>query len=116
MFNCIQTLPLNLVRDLNNPELINAQTPGGFAIFPGGNKGILLFNKNGSDFVAFDLLCPQNDCINPMTFEGRLLKCPCDNSTYAVDFGGAPQTAGFNCPAIEYLVVRNGSSLNIRNF
>ncbi|MAD96405.1 MAG: phosphoribosylaminoimidazole carboxylase [Flavobacteriaceae bacterium] len=116
LLNCIRTLPLNLGKDLNNPDLINAQTPGGHALFPGGNRGILLFNKNGNDFVAFDRLCPANDCDQPMTFEGRLLKCSCDDSAYSVDFGGAPQTEGFLCPAIEYRVIKNGSSLRITNF
>lgn len=114
--NCIQTLPLNLVRDLNNPELINVQTPGGFTELTGGNKGILLFNKNGTDFVAFDKLCPANDCNQPMIFENRILRCICDNSEYSVDFGGAPQTNGFECPAIEYRVIKNGTSIRISNF
>ena len=114
--NCIQTLPLSLSTDLNNPQLINAQTPGGFAELDGGNKGVLLFNKNGNDFVAFDKLCPQNDCTTPMIFENRLLKCSCDESTYSVDFGGAPQTTGFDCPAIAYRVIKNGSSIRIVNF
>ncbi|MGB1284009.1 MAG: phosphoribosylaminoimidazole carboxylase, partial [Polaribacter sp.] len=75
--NCLQTLPLNINTDLNNPQLINAQTPGGFAELSGGSKGILLFNINGSDFVAYDRLCPNNDCANPMAFEnGLILKCP----------------------------------------
>ena len=114
--NCIQSLPLNLNTDLNNPQLINAQTPGGFAELNGGTKGILLFNKNGNEFVAFDKLCPANDCNAPMIFENRLLKCSCDNSEYSVDFGGAPQTNGFQCPAIEYQVFRNGTTLRITNF
>lgn len=114
--NCIQTLPLSIGTDLNNPGLINAQTPGGFANISGGNKGILLFNKNGTDFVAFDKLCPQNDCSAAMTFQNRLLQCTCDESKYSVDFGGAPQTDGFECPAIEYRVVKNGSTIRITNF
>lgn len=115
--NCIITLAIpGAVSDLNNPELINAQTPGGFAHLSGGRKGILLFNKNGSDFVAFDKLCPQNDCSSAMTFENRLLKCSCDESKYSVDFGGAPQTEGFQCPAIEYRVTKIGSTVRISNF
>ncbi|NVJ88288.1 MAG: phosphoribosylaminoimidazole carboxylase [Flavobacteriaceae bacterium] len=114
--NCIQSLPLNINTDLNNPQLINAQIPGGHANLNGGNKGILLFNKNGTEFAAFDKLCPVNDCNEPMIFENRLLKCPCDNSTYSVDFGGAPQTDGYNCPAIEYQVIKNGSAIRITNF
>lgn len=116
--NCIRAdLALNLTTDLNNPQLINAQTPGGFAELVGGIKGVLLFNINGSDFVAFDKICPQSDCDTPMTFEkGLVLKCACDESEYSVHFGGAPQTDGFECPAREYRVLVNGSSIRITNF
>jgi nitrite reductase/ring-hydroxylating ferredoxin subunit len=114
--NCIRSVNLSIFTDLNNPGLINAQIPGGFAELPGGIKGILLFNKNGTEFVAFDKLCPQNTCDSPMVFENRLLKCVCHESTYSVDFGGGPQTEGFECPAIEYQVTKNGSAIRIRNF
>ncbi len=114
--NCIRSTNISTTVDLNNPGLINAQTPGGFAEIPGGIKGIVLFNKNGTDFVAFDKLCPKNMCTSPMIFENRLLKCTCHESTYTLDFGGAPQTEGFECPAIEYNVLKRGSSIRITNF
>lgn len=116
--NCIRVnLPLNLTTDLNNPQLINAQVPGGFADLNGGIKGVLLFNLNGRDFVAYDKICPQNDCDAPMTFEkGLVLKCSCDASEYSVHFGGAPQTDGFECPAREYRVLQSGSVIRITNF
>ena len=117
--NCIQSLPLNITADLNNPQLINALVPGGFAELSGGTKGVLLLNVNGSEFVAYDKLCPANDCNQPMTFErGIVLKCQCDNSEYGVGkgIGGAPQTNGFVCPAVEYRVIKNGTVLRITNF
>ena len=67
--------------------------------------------------VAFDKLCPQNNCTTPMTFErGIVLKCSCDESEYSVHFGGAPQTEGYECPAREYKVSKNGSAIRISNF
>ncbi|MGK0329070.1 MAG: Rieske Fe-S protein [Paraglaciecola sp.] len=114
--NCIRSVNLSFITDLNNPALINAQTPGGFAELPGGVKGILLFNKNGKDFVAFDRLCPKNECETPMIFENRLLECICHEGKYSLDFGGGPQTDGFECPAIQYNVTKNGSSIRISNF
>ena len=114
--NCIPSLPLNLTTDLNNPQLINVLTPGGHVELNGGSKGILLFNKNGSEFVAFDRMCPNNDCATAMRFENRLLICECDDSRYSVDFGGAPQNNNNVCPAIEYQVTRNGSAIRISNF
>lgn len=117
--NCIQSLPLNYTTDLNNPQLLNALVPGGFVELSGGSKGILLVNINGNEFVAYDKLCPVNDCTIPMVFEsGIVLKCTCDNSEYGVGkgIGGAPQTEGYNCPAIEYRVIKNGTVLRITNF
>ncbi len=114
--NCIQAIPINFTTDLNNPQLINVQTPGGFVELNGGSKGILLFNKNGNEFAAFDKLCPNDLCDTPMTFENRLLKCTCDDTAYSVDFGGAPQNNETLCPAIEYRVTTNGSVIRISNF
>lgn len=117
--NCIRPAPISITADLNNPQLINALVPGGFADITGGFKGILLLNVNGTDFVAYDKICPANDCSTAMTFErGIVLKCACDNSEYGVGkgIGGAPQTAGFNCPAIEYNVTKNGSTIRISLF
>ncbi|WP_088323829.1 phosphoribosylaminoimidazole carboxylase [Polaribacter tangerinus] len=117
--NCVRALPVNITSDLNNPQLINALVPGGFSYLNGGAKGILLVNVNGTDFIAYDRICPSNDCESPMTFErGIVLKCSCDNSEYGVGkaIGGAPQTAGFNCPAREYRVTKNGTSIRISNF
>ncbi len=117
--NCIQSLPLNITTDLNNPQLINALVPGGFVELTGGSKGVLLMNVNGSEFIAYDKLCPADACSTPMTFDGSFtLKCNCDGSEYGVGkgIGGAPQTNGFICPAIEYRVIKNGSVLRITNF
>ncbi len=117
--NCLQSLPLNITTDLNNPQLINALVPGGFVELTGGSRGVLLMNVNGSEFIAYDKLCPADACSTPMTFDGSFtLKCECDNSEYGVGkgIGGAPQTEGFICPAIEYRVIKSGSVLRITNF
>lgn len=117
--NCIQSLPVNVTTDLNNPSSLSLQVPGGFTELSGGSKGILVINTNGNNFVAYDKLCPSGNCNLPMTFEkGIVLKCPCDGSEYGVGvgIGGAPQTEGFTCPAIEYRVIKRGSVIRITNF
>ncbi|OAD45544.1 Rieske (2Fe-2S) protein [Polaribacter atrinae] len=117
--NCIQALPLSYVTDLNNPQLLNANVPGGYVELNAGSKGVLLMNVNGTDFVAYDKLCPAGDCTTAMTFNGSfILKCACDGSEYGVGkgIGGAPQTEGFICPAIEYRVTKSGTALRITNY
>jgi len=43
--NCLPNINIEVSTDLNNPVNINAQTPGGFTILNGGNKGILLLTS-----------------------------------------------------------------------
>ena len=116
---CIQALPLNRVTYLTNPEALNANVPGGYVELTGGSKGILLMNVNGTDFIAYDKLCPVGDCDTPMTFNGTfILKCECDGSEYGVGkgIGGYPRTEGFICPAIEYKVTKSGTTIRISNY
>jgi len=115
--NCLPNIPLSITTDLNNPSLINAQTPSGHAFLNGGSKGILLFNIDGTRFVAYDRLCPNLDCDTPMDFKnGLTLECSCDNSEYSVHFQGAPQTENTDCFAREYRVIKIGTSIRITNF
>ncbi len=115
--NCLPSIDVSISTELNNPSLINVQTPGGFAYIQGGQKGILLFNIDNTRFVAFDRLCPNTDCTAPMVFEnGLALRCTCDDSKYSVHFQGAPQTDNAECPAREYKVTKIGTSLRITNF
>ncbi|MDX6747556.1 phosphoribosylaminoimidazole carboxylase [Polaribacter sp. PL03] len=120
--NCLRPFSVSISTDLNNPQLINVQTPGGSVELSGGAKGIILLNVNGSDFVAYDRVCPQGDCNSSMIYDRlnrpNILKCSCDGSEYGLGLGigGAPQTEGFLCSAIEYKVSKNGSAIRISNF
>ncbi|MHB0754829.1 Rieske (2Fe-2S) protein [Polaribacter sp. M15] len=115
--NCIRPLSLSITKSLNTSELNGVLTDRGFVYINGGSNGIFLLNKGLDKFVAFDRRCPVNNCNVPMSFEENLvLKCSCDNSEYSVDLGGTPQTEGFECPAVEYNVVKVGNSIRISNF
>ena len=69
--------------------------------------------------LVYDLFCPNGFCDEPMSFDGSFtLTCSCDESKYGIGLGigGAPQTNGFDCPAIEYRVIRSGNAIRITNF
>lgn len=120
--NCIRPFSVSISTDLNNPQLLNAQVPGGSVELSGGAKGIILLNVNGTEFVAYDRICPEGDCNTAMIYDKlnrpNILKCSCDGSEYGLGLGigGAPQTEGFLCSALEYKVSKNGSSIRISNF
>lgn len=119
--NCIRPATFSFVRSLANPDLNRVLTVGSVEI-NGGYKGIVLINAGLDRFIAYDKICPNNDCDSPMIYDGinrpNILKCSCDGSEYgiAVGIGGQPQTEGFACFAIEYNAVKIGNSIRISNF
>jgi nitrite reductase/ring-hydroxylating ferredoxin subunit len=119
--NCIRPVSLNIVRSFDNPDFNKILTIGSVEM-NGGFKGILVINAGLDRFLAYDKICPNNDCNSPMLFDENntipILKCPCDDSEYGVGvgIGGAPQTEGFTCFAIEYQAVKVGTAIRISNF
>ncbi len=115
----LPNLTVNIIIDLNLPQYLDLQTPSGWVYTNGGIQGIIIQNTGigGQPYKVFERACPNNDCTNPMTFDGSLkLKCPCDASEYSI-IDGSPQTSGNLRFAREYRVnVLNSSSLNITNF
>ncbi|MCL7762363.1 phosphoribosylaminoimidazole carboxylase [Polaribacter sp. Z014] len=112
---CLRPFDISISKSLDNPDFNKILTIGSVEI-NGGYKGILLINKGLDRFLAFDRMCPNNDCDLPMDFDGLVLKCPCDESRYSVDLGGTPQTEGIECPAIEYKAEKIGNSIRISNY
>jgi hypothetical protein len=119
--NCIRPISFSINRSLENPEFNAILTVGSVEI-DGGYKGILIMNAGLDRFLAYDKICPVNDCNSPMVYDEinrpNILKCTCDGSEYGlgVGIGGQPQTEGFVCPAVEYSAVKIGNSIRISNF
>lgn len=105
--------------NLDLPQFINLRVPGGWSYAPGGHRGLVIFNLNGSQFKAFDRRCPEQDQAScaPMIVENNIiLKCTCDDNEYNY-LNGSPLTTGATCFAKEYLVrVVSPTVIRITNF
>ncbi|ARV16084.1 phosphoribosylaminoimidazole carboxylase [Polaribacter sp. SA4-12] len=115
LFNCVEdNLPENCVRPFSFSQqyyITSLRTVNRFAEVSGGLKGILIINVGLDRYIAYDKICPNNDCTSAMVYDENrpnILKCSCDGSEYGlgIGIGGAPQTDGFDCPAIEYNAVK----------
>ena len=117
--NCFPFITVNETINLDLPQFIDLQVPGGWAYTSGGLQGLIVYNLNGVQFKAFDRLCPgQNlSSCSQMTVESNLrIICSCDGSEFNI-LNGAPLTEGSTCFANEYLVDNvNGSLLRITNY
>jgi nitrite reductase/ring-hydroxylating ferredoxin subunit len=112
-------VPVDETIDLSLPEYIDLQVPGGWAYAPGGIKGIIIYNLNGTQFKSFERAAPhiQPSACSQMIVENALrMRCQCDDSEFNI-LNGAPLTDGITYTAREYLVTNlNGAILRITNF
>ena len=117
--NCFPFVNVNETVNLDLPQFIDLQVPGGWAYTTGGLQGLIVYNINGVQFKAFDRLCPgQNvsSCSQMIVDTNLRILCQCDDSEFNI-LNGQPLTAGVECFAKEYLVENlNGSILRITNF
>ena len=73
-------------------------------------RNILILRVGSSGYRAFDLQCPEGSCNSPMSFDGVIIKCPCDGKEYNYLQGGAPKD-GKGCAALQYIVTNIGGSI-----
>lgn len=109
--NCFQNIRLSEIINLSNPEFINLEVPGGYATTNLAGRNIIIIRRSNTQFKAYDLQCPENDCSNAMTFDGLKLKCPCSQKEYN-SLNGSP-IDGNGCFALEYTVQQSGNTLII---
>ena len=87
--SCFPFISVNETVNLDLPQFIDLQVPGGWAYTTGGQQGLIIYKAT-----------------NPL----------CDDSEFNI-LNGAPLTQGISCFANEYLVENlNGSILRITNF
>ena len=117
--DCFPFITVNESVNLDLPQFIDLQVPGGWAYTSGGLQGFIIYNINGAQFKAFDRWCPGqtiSSCSQMIVDSNLRILCQCDDSEFNI-LNGAPLTEGVNCFANEYLVENlNGSLLRITNF
>lgn len=124
----------NVVRNPNLPDIrfeyeINLNLPEFDALrYAGGSKridavgfnGVLLFNLNGTDFLAWEATCsnhPPENC-SKLSIQGVLAACSCDDYQYSLATGqllNPPDTIETPYSLIYYQVIANNNILRISN-
>ena len=116
---CFPFVSVNETVNLDLPQFIDLQVPGGWAYTSGGFQGLIVYNINGNQFLAWDRLCPGENlsaCSQMIVDSNLRILCQCDDSEFNI-LDGSPLTQGVTCSLNRYNVENlNGSFLSITNF
>ncbi|MBT8296403.1 MAG: hypothetical protein KJO51_08295 [Gramella sp.] len=103
--------------NLNFPEYNDLQFPGNsYATYNYGVKGVVIYNINNSQYVAFELSDPNHPPSNcsAMTVNGVIASCGCDENKYNI-ITGEPSEGDGQYIMKPYQVRRSGNILEIFN-
>ncbi len=117
----LPSINFNISLNLNLPSYDNLRyAGGGQSVRQGGINGLLIFNLNGNDFLAWEATCPNHpirDC-SDLSITGVLAECSCEGFEYSLATGQLlnPKDGTKNpYPMLFYNVRRSGNNLNITN-
>tara|TARA_B110001450_G_scaffold86037_1_gene81989 strand:+ start:991 stop:1533 length:543 start_codon:yes stop_codon:yes gene_type:complete len=107
--------------NLNLPEYDDLRFAGGTHLIPQlGNKGVLVFNLNGTDYFAWDASCPNHkpSSCSQTQIIGVLAECSCEEYQYSLATGqllNPPENSDQMYPLLFYRAETRGNSIIISN-
>jgi len=117
----LSSVNFNINLNLNLPQYDNLRyAGGGLSIRQGGINGLLVFNLNGNDFLAWEATCPNHvikDC-SQLSITGVLAECSCEGFEYSLATGQLlnPEENTENpYPMLFYNLRRSGNTIIISN-
>ena len=117
----LASVRFNVNLNLNLPGYDNLRyAGGGQSIRQGGINGLLVFNLNGNDFLAWESTCPNHlirDC-SDLYITGVLAECACEGFEYSLATGqllNPKEDTKKPYPMLFYKVRRSGNKLQISN-
>ncbi|MFD0863515.1 hypothetical protein ACFQ1M_14965 [Sungkyunkwania multivorans] len=119
----LQEVSFRYTINLNLPSFDNLRFTGGSLLIqdPGaGIRGIIVYNLNGTTFLAWEASCPNhapNSC-STMSPSSALATCSCENYQYSLGTGGPLSESDDGTPLfplLNYSTVVSGSNVIVSN-
>jgi nitrite reductase/ring-hydroxylating ferredoxin subunit len=109
----------NLTIYVNDPQNISLTTVNGWKYFEGGNRGVVVFRKSQTEFVAYDRTCPykpgdEASIVEVDTTNNILLKDVSCTSQFLLG-DGTPVSGPAVIPLKMFRVTFDGTVLRVTN-
>jgi len=102
----------------NSTEYLELNAVGGWVTVTGGYRGIIIYRKSVSEFMAFERACPydweQTDARVEVEASGLTALCPSCKSKYII-IDGTPYEGPTTYPLKQYQTQYDGNQLYIFN-
>lgn len=114
----IPNISVDIYINIQNPQYQNLSGMGSWAYIEGGSKGIIVFNSDNENFLAFERHCPydsQNSCSRVSVDETNLFAVDsCCSSKYQL-LNGSAIDGPASLPLIGYNTSFDGNIIHIWN-
>ena len=86
----VPDVPVNIAININQPDFFNLTVPQGWVYITGGSRGIIVYRKSDTEFVALERHSPyqpEDNCAVTVNDDGAIITDPCSDSKWLITDG-----------------------------
>lgn len=83
----IPDVPVNIAINIYQPDFFNLTVPSGWVYITGGSRGIIVYRKSATEFVALERHSPyrpEDNCAVVVDEDNVLVSDPCSDSKWLI--------------------------------
>jgi hypothetical protein len=88
--NRVPDVPVNIAINIYQPDFFNLTVPSGWVYITGGSRGIIVYRKSTTEFVALERhspFQPEDNCAVVVNEDNVLVSDPCSDSQWLITDG-----------------------------
>ena len=88
--NRVPDVPVNIAINIYQPDFFNLTVPLGWVYVTGGSRGIIVYRKSETEFVALERhspFQPEDNCAVTVNEDGTIITDPCSDSKWLISDG-----------------------------
>ncbi len=88
--NRVPDVPVNIAINIYQPDFFNLTVPSGWVYITGGSRGIIVYRKSTTEFIALERHSPfqaQDNCAVVVNEDNVIVSDPCSDSQWLITDG-----------------------------
>jgi hypothetical protein len=88
--NRVPDVPVNIAINIYQPDFFNLTVPSGWVYITGGSRGIIVYRKSTTEFVALERhspFQPEDNCAVAVDADNIIVSDPCSDSQWLITDG-----------------------------